>query len=353
MREVKRGRDLHRIALNARFRVHRTTGMQRYAIEISKRLAGILEPVDPPAGLRGPAGHLWEQLYLPMAVRGRLLWSPNNTGPIAVGHQVCTIHDLIPLEHPEWFSRQFSGWYQFLLPRLTRRAAHLIAVSAYTKFRLQELLRIDSSRISVIPNGVDPRFRPSAPERIEETRAALGIGSGRYVLCVGSVEPRKNIGRLLEAWRLIQEKLDDDVTLVVAGAAGMSRVFSPVALGALPPRVHFTGYVPDDRLPDLYSGATAFIYPSLYEGFGIPPLEAMACGVPVITSNTTSLPEVTGGAAILIDPAKPREMADAILELFSNDALRRELIPKGLARAAFYSWDEAARMTRRVLEAHA
>ena len=123
--------------------------------------------------------------------------------------------------------------------------------------------------------------------------------------------------------------------------------------GALPPRVHFTGYVPDDRLPDLYSGATAFIYPSLYEGFGIPPLEAMACGVPVITSNTTSLPEVTGGAAILIDPAKPREMADAILELFANDALRRELIPKGLARAAFYSWDEAAQMTRRVLEAHA
>ena len=340
------------IALNARFRVHRITGMQRYALEISRRLSGILDSVDPPDGLRGPAGHVWEQVYLPVAVRGRLLWSPNNTGPLAVAHQVCTIHDLIPLEHPEWFSPQFSRWYQYLLPRLTRRAAHLIAVSEYTKQRLQELLKIDQHRISVIPNGVDVSFQPSSPERVEAMRAALGLTSGRYLLCVGSVEPRKNIGGLLAAWRLVHRQLDEDISLVIAGAPGGASVFAQTALGPLPPRVQFIGYVPDEQLPDLYSGATAFIYPSLYEGFGIPPIEAMACGVPVITSNTTSLPEVTAGAAVLVNPADPHEMAGAILELFQNARLRRELIPRGLARAAYYTWDQAAFLTRRVLEAH-
>jgi glycosyltransferase involved in cell wall biosynthesis len=341
------------IALNARFRVHKVTGMQRYALEVSRRLADILESVDPPGGMRGPAGHAWEQLYLPMAVQGRLLWSPNNTGPLTVGHQICTIHDLIPLEHPEWFSAQFSAWYRYLLPRLTRRAAHLIAVSEYTKQRLQELLRIPESRITVIPNGVDPAFQPASPDRVERARTALGVGPGPYLLCVGSVEPRKNIGRLLEAWRMAQSRVAEDVTLVVAGGAGASRVFSEVLLGELPARVRFTGYVPDEHLAALYTGAAAFIYPSLYEGFGIPPLEAMACGVPVITSHNTSLPEVTGGAAMLVDPREPEAMAEAVVALFRNEELRRELTVKGLARAAGYSWESVARETRTLLEAHA
>ncbi len=341
------------IALNARFRVHRVTGMQRYALEVSRRLADILESVDPPSGLRGPAGHAWEQLYLPMAVRGRLLWSPNNTGPLAVGHQVCTIQDLIPLEHPEWFNAQFSAWYRYLLPRLTRRASHLIAISEYTKQRLQELLGIPENRITMIPCAVDPAFRPASPERVEMARAALGVGPGPYLLCVGSVEPRKNIGRLLEAWRMAQGRLAEDVTLVVAGGAGASRVFSEVLLGDLPARVRFTGYVPDEHLAGLYTGAAAFIYPSLYEGFGIPPLEAMACGVPVITSNVTSLPEVTGGAAILVDPRQPEAIAEAVVALFKDETLRKDLTAKGLARAASYSWESVAAGTRAVLEGHA
>lgn len=341
------------IALNARFRVHKVTGMQRYAVEISRRLNGILDSIDSPSSLRGPAGHAWEQLYLPLAVRGRLLWSPNNTGPLAVRRHICTIHDLIPLEHPEWFSRQFSAWYQYLLPRLTRRATHLIAVSEYTKLRLQELLQIPEERITVIPNGVDPAFQPAAAPLVEAARRALNITPGRYLLCVGSVEPRKNIGRLLEAWRIAQSRLPEDITLVVAGATGAANVFGQVLLGPIPERVHFTGYVPAEHLIPLYTGASAFVYPSLYEGFGIPPLEAMACGVPVITSNTTSLPEVTGGAALLIDPTKPGEIADAIVELFHDESLRSQLIPKGIARAAFYTWEDAATATRTLLEAHA
>src|SRR6266852_2908724 len=113
------------IALNARFYVHRPTGMQRYALELVGRLENWLDQVRPARALRGPAGHLWEQLYLPAAVRGRLLWSPNNTGPLAVGRQVCTIHDLIPLDHPEGFNRRFSAWYEWLLPRLAKKVQHI------------------------------------------------------------------------------------------------------------------------------------------------------------------------------------------------------------------------------------
>jgi glycosyltransferase involved in cell wall biosynthesis len=158
---------------------------------------------------------------------------------------------------------------------------------------------------------------------------------------------------LLEAWRRAQGQLAEEVTLVVAGGAGASRVFSEVRLGEAPARVKFTGYVPDAHLAALYTGASAFIYPSLYEGFGIPPLEAMACGVPVITSNTTSLPEVTGGAALLVDPRAPEAMAEAVVRLFRDETLRRELQTKGLAQAGSYSWDAVARETRALLEAHA
>ena len=151
---------MNRIALNARFYAHRPTGMQRYAIELFRRFANQLDPLRPAMALRGPAGHLWEQVYLPSAVRGRLLWSPNNTGPLAIARQVCTIHDLIPIDRPEWFNPRFAQWYQWLLPRLARRVQHIIAISEYTKQRVIERLRVPASKITVIPNGVDERFSP-------------------------------------------------------------------------------------------------------------------------------------------------------------------------------------------------
>src|SRR5579862_2313675 len=139
------------IALNARFYSHRPTGMQRYALELTRRFAGCVDPVRPARPLRGPSGHLWEQFYLPSAVHGRLLWSPNNTGPLAVAKQVCTIHDLIPLDHPEWFSRHFSRWYAWLLPRLAQRVRRIVAISDFTKRRAVELLGIAPEKIVVIP----------------------------------------------------------------------------------------------------------------------------------------------------------------------------------------------------------
>ena len=340
---------MNQIALNARFYAHRPTGMQRYAIELSQRFPQYLDPVRPVDALRGPAGHLWEQLYLPSAVRGRLLWSPNNTGPLAVPRQVCTIHDLIPLDHPEWFNRRFAAWYAWLLPRLAKRVQHIIAISEFTRMRVMDLLRVPGSKVTVIPNGVDSKFYRRTPDEIDEARRALGIGAARYVLCVGSLEPRKNLRGLFNAWRVAQTSIDDDIQLVVAGARGSARVFAASSIDEIPPRVHFTGYVSDEHLPALYSGAMAMIYPSLYEGFGLPPLEAMACGTPVVTSNNSSLPEVVGRAAILVDATDDASIAHGIVRILRDELLREELSAIGLERAAQFHWDSTAQQTLDVL----
>ncbi|MDQ6706963.1 MAG: glycosyltransferase family 4 protein [Acidobacteriota bacterium] len=341
--------NMHGIALNSRFYAHRPTGMQRYALELAARFGGNIQQIRPDRPLKGAAGHLWEQVYLPAALRGRMLWSPNNTGPLAVANQVCTFHDLIPLDRPEWFNPRFAAWCQWLLPRLARKVRRIISVSEFTKQRIVERCGIDASKITVIPNGVDARFHPRPAGEIAAMRESLGIGGAPYLLCVGSVEPRKNLPRLLNAWSSALAKMPEDVQLVVAGAKGAPLVFSNVAVGKLPARVRLTGYVNDQQLPALYSGAMALVYPSLYEGFGLPPLEAMACGVPVITSNGTSLPEVVGDAAVLADPSDIESISEAILRVTRDESLRKAMRAKGLARAERYRWDAVASKTWQVL----
>jgi len=338
------------IALNARFYSHVPTGMQRYGIEMADRLSDLLEVVRPATPLRGAKGHLWEQVYLAAASGNRLLWSPNNTGPLAVARQICTMHDIIPVEHPEWFSPRFAAWYRWLLPRLTNRVQHLIAVSQFTKDRLVERFGVKPERITVVWNGVDSQFRPRTPEEIAQVRAALGIRSPRYLLSLGSLEPRKNVRRLLTAWSRLKHELPEDLSLVVVGSKGASLVFQDAGIHEAPEGVHFTGYAKQEHLPALYSGALALVYPSLYEGFGLPPLEAMACGTPVITSNTTSLPEITGGAALLVDPRNEDEIAGAILRIVREESLHNSLRARSLAHAANLTWDASAAQTRKVLE---
>lgn len=343
------------IAFNARFNRHQPTGMQRYALEVSQRLQRHLDPVQPARTLRGMSGHLWEQLYLPVAVRGRLLWSPNNTGPIAVSRHVCTIHDLIPLDRPDWFNPRFAAWYSWLMPKLAQRLQHIIAVSQFTKERVVDLLKVPEERVTVIPNGVDARFSPRPPEEVDEACAAFGLRRRSYILCVGSLEPRKNLHRLIEAWSKIHHEIPSNIDLVVAGAQGNALVFRTVALHALPPRVRFTGYVSEKQLPALYSGALLFVYPSLYEGFGLPPLEAMACGTPVVTSSGSSLEEVVGDAAILVNPAKVNAIAEGILTAVRDESLLESLRVAGLNRVRHLTWDRTADQTLRLLlqQAHA
>ncbi|MHB1532125.1 glycosyltransferase family 4 protein [Acidithiobacillus sp.] len=300
----------------------------------------------------GASAHLWEQAVLPLRTGGQLLWSPSNTGPLAVSRQVVTIHDVVPMDHPEWLNPRFAAWYRFLTPRLARRVRHIITDSAFTKDRIVAMAGVPEQKITVIPLGVDAGYSSVSVEQVADAREQLALPSGRYVLSLGSLEPRKNLGRLLAAWQQIVQRVPDDVWLVVAGAAGREQVFQKVAMDALPPRVWLTGRVDDALLPGLYAGALAFAYLSVYEGFGLPPLEAMTCGVPPLTGNLASLPEVVGDGGIMVDPYDVGAIAEALLYLIEHEQERVELGQRAAQRAKSFSWDTAAAQTLAVLREH-
>jgi glycosyltransferase involved in cell wall biosynthesis len=341
---------MYEIMVNVRTLSSRLTGTQRYAGEIVSRLDGRLEKIMPDKPLRGISGHVWEQINVPRQVGKKLLWSPSNTGPLLIQRQVLSLHDLAVIDHPEWFTTSFATVYQFLLPSLARRVRKIITMSQFSKNRIVERFGICEENIVVIHEAADRRFYPCQHEVVKETWERMNVPGGPYLLAVGSLEPRKNLARLLKAWEIAHTRIPQEVCLVIAGAKNSSSVFKNISLGNLPPRVHMAGYVPDQHLPALYSGAIALIYPSLYEGFGLPPLEAMACGTPVIVSNNTSLPEVVGEAGILINPYSEEEIASAIQRIVSDSSLHQVLSQKGLERAGQYSWDRAASLTWDVLQ---
>lgn len=338
-------------AVNTRILGSHTTGTQRYLLELLSRWQDAVTFIEPQRPRHGIKGHAWEQMALPAKIRkGMPLFSPSNTGPLAVANQVVTIHDVVPLDHPEWLNPRFAKWYRFLTPRLAHRVRHIITISEFTRQRIQYHMQVPREKISVIPNGVDARFNLQASSSRESLHATLGLPYRNYVLYVGSLEPRKNLKGLIEAWRRLQDHLPDDLGLVICGAKGPSRIYAEQDdEAALPPRVHFTGHVPDHLMPVLYARAEFFVYPSVYEGFGLPPLEAMACGVPVITGNRTALPEVVGDAAYQIDPGDTDAIAEAILRLADDTDLRQDLALAGMKRSYAFSWETTARKTLDVI----
>jgi glycosyltransferase involved in cell wall biosynthesis len=336
-----------KLVVNARYRGRAVTGVERYALEITQRLTQSLEYLAPQQPLGGLRGHWWEQAVLPLQFRGDVLWSPCNTGPLAVKKQVVTLHDCAFLDHPECFTRLFAAWYQWLLPRLVRRVAGVLTVSEFSKSRIVERLQISADRVRVIPNGVNPLFAPTSPDIVAETRARLQLPE-RYILSVGSREPRKNLPRLLQAWQTIAPQ-HNDVSLVIVGAKN-TNTFRDAGIHAELPRVVQTGYLDHADLPRVYAGAELFVYPSLYEGFGLPVLEAMACGTAVLCSNSTSLPEVAGDAAKLVDPLDVAALANSMGNLLKDTVQRERLGHLGLARAKQFTWDQSASLTLAALQ---
>ncbi|WP_425614477.1 glycosyltransferase family 4 protein [Anatilimnocola sp. NA78] len=325
--------------VNGRYLAQRLTGVQRYAREIVSRW----EPVpvfQPKRGGKGASGHLWEQFRLPTLTRG-LLWSPCTTGPLAVRQQVVTIHDTAFVDRAECFTRAFAAWYQWLVPRLARRVQRIITVSQFSKQRIVEYCRVPEEKVEVISCGVGPQFQPQSAQNIAQAREQLQLPA-RYALCVCSLEPRKNLHRLLQSWAAMKDR-PDDLHLVLVGTK--AKVYGDIGLSEAPQNVVLAGYVGDDLLPAVYAGAEFFACPSLYEGFGLPVLEAMACGVPVICSNSTSLPEVAGDAALLVDPLQIESIAAAMQQLANDASLRDQLRQRGWERAKLFSWDDAARKT--------
>tara|TARA_R110002049_G_scaffold27321_2_gene94022 strand:+ start:100512 stop:101399 length:888 start_codon:yes stop_codon:yes gene_type:complete len=258
---------------------------------------------------------------------------------------VVTIHDCAFHDCPDAFSKSFQRWYEWLLPRLACRAAKIITVSEFSRRRLLDLFGVPIEKTEVIANAVSQRFRPTNKDVVDAMRSRLGLPDS-YVLTLGSIEPRKNLDRLLQAWKMSSERLKDRV-LVVAG--GRSSVFREVFTSA-PRNVMFLGYVPDSDLPALYSGASCFVYTSVYEGFGLPVLEAMSCGTPVVCSNNTSLPEVSGEAAVAVDPFDVDVTGAAISEILQNPELQRTLRTDGLRQAARFSWTRTSDQVWDVLQ---
>ncbi len=339
------------IVINTRVLQSRFTGVQRYVSEITSRFCGKVKKIAPQNSMLGVKGQLWEQLVLPTRARNTMLFSPSNTGPLITRKQVVTIHDVAPLDYPQWRNSQFSAWYKFLIPRLVRRVAHVITISEFSKRRLLDHVHINETDITVIPNGVDARFHSMDECDYMTKLQMLKLPSRTYVLCVNSLIPQKNIRRLLEAWWQVQNDISTDVWLVLVGARLPDHVVdNGWSLGVIPPRVHLTGHVPDELLPALYAGALAFVYPSVYEGFGLPPLEAMASGVPVLTGNQSALPEVVGETGVMVDPYDVDAIADGLLRLISDDDLRSDLSIKGIERAKQFNWDVTARKTWEILQ---
>jgi glycosyltransferase involved in cell wall biosynthesis len=300
------------------------------------------------------AKYIFEDLHLPIEmVSGKVdvfhgpIYSRLNN---IFGRSVVTIHDLIFIRESE---SVHPGWREFAKKSTdysVRKADLIITVSEFSKAEIIDVYRnrISEDRIRVIHNGVGKEFFPRT-EGIEELKRKYGI-KGRYLLFVGAIEPRKNLLALVKAFHNLQHPARDKYELVVTGVKRYryEEVFQKVKELHLQNVVIFTGRVTREELPVLYSGAEVFVFPSLFEGFGMPPLEAMACGTPVIASNLTSIPEVVGDAALLVNPRNPDEITQAMVTILSDSRLKETLRQDGFKRTRMFSWEKTTKETLRL-----
>ena len=320
------------VVVNGRFLTRRITGVERYGREILRCLGNGLRVES--THKQGWMGHTWEQFILPAKLNRRsVLWSPANTGPLIVRNQVLTIHDLSPLEHPEWFRGSFATWYRLFLPILIRRVHKVFTPSEYVKQKV--IRRFGIGNVTVTPNGVNHSlFHPDARQVMFDLPKC-------YVLFVGSLEPRKNLHLLLQTWNEIKDEFKE-TWLIITGVRGS--VFRPLNVSQAAERVRFLGYIEDEVLAGLYANATMFVLPSQDEGFGLPVLEAMASGTPVIVSDGGALPEIVDEAGVIFCLSNPMGLSNSLKECLSNGKLRSELGERGLARAKQFSWQTSAEL---------
>jgi glycosyltransferase involved in cell wall biosynthesis len=294
-----------------------------------------------------PLGVIWQQLRLPRRLdRGDfdLLWSPLITLPLRCPvPSVATVHDLTTLLLPE-AHRLKVKWsiLPFLRPSL-ERADRLVTISQASARDIAFHFPQAARKVRVIYPGIDPEFRPGTPDEIAAVRRDLGAPEG-YLLYVGTLEPRKNVGAILDAWESLQAEDPHVPPLVLVGAYGWGSQHLVQRIAALAGKgVRSLGHVDRARLVQVFQGARVFVYPSLYEGFGLPPAEAMACGIPTVVSDASSLPEVVGDAGIRIPAGETGSLALALRDLLQDSGRAAELGARGLERAGRFRWDQAAR----------
>ncbi len=293
---------------------------------------------------------MWQRWRLPLPIElftGRLdiFHSPDFTLPtVRSSATVVTVHDLTFLVHPECAHPGVEKYLRRAAPRALERASLVLADSQCTRQDLMSYYGIPAARVAVIPAGVGDEFHPVTDSRMLQAVQDTYQAYPPFILTMGTLEPRKNLPRLFEAYARLRQEAGIPHRLLVAGGKGWlyEDIFRAVERLGLQDEVRFLGFVPDHQLPALLTLADVFVYPSLYEGFGLPPLEAMACDVPVVCSNTSSLPEVAGDAALMVDPTDVPALAAAIHRVLTDEALRQSMVEKGREQAARFTWSGAA-----------
>ena len=329
------------IIINARFLTQNITGVQRFAIEISKKVKLILgnEVIFlSPKNIKNKelalaldvktigrmTGHLWEQIELPLYLSklgNPMLLNLANTGPIMYSNKLVTVHDIAFERFPQTFNWKFRLFYKFLIPRLIKTSKHIFTVSEFSKKEIASFYKRNMDDITVIYNAVDDKFKPSFNAREE-----------KYILAVSSLHYQKNFHSLIKVFN----KLNKDIKLYLVGTINRNFATTDLLNDIYSNKnIIFKGRVNDKELIELYTNAECFIYPSLYEGFGIPPLEAQACGCPVACSNIASLPEVGNDSVLYFDPYNIDDIVDKINTLLDNEELRESLIQKGFNNKRF------------------
>jgi glycosyltransferase involved in cell wall biosynthesis len=319
------------------------------ASQLGPNFRAVLEP--------SPNYSIREQFHVPWVLhreRPSVFHAPHYVLPAATGcRSVVTIHDCIHLMFPQYLPNRAA--YAYALTSMwiaVRRSDRILTVSEASKRDIVHFFKVPPEKIVVVYNAIDERFRtPPSEEDVARVRERYQLAQG-FVLYVGNIKPHKNLVRLIEAYDLLRHRGFDELKLLIIGdeISKLPALRRAVHTHKLHKHVRFLGYLPDETLAVLYRLADVFVFPSLYEGFGLPPLEAMACGTPVVTSNVSSLPEVTGDAAVLVDPYDVESIAEGIQRVLSNPALSAELRAKGVARAREFSWERSVARTRELYQ---
>ncbi len=348
-----------KFVVNARFLTQNLSGVQRFGIEISKELrkicdnAGFVSPKNilhhDIAGILGARtagflkGHMWEQIELPLYLRANkspLLLNTGNSLPAAYKKSMVIVHDVSPVRNPGWFSKKYSAYHNFMLKKLVPNALKIVTVSEFSKREIIELLNIPENKIDVVYNSVSNEFKQAAGEAVREKRE-------KYALAISPLNPRKNFKNMMLAFEKLGHR---DLKLYITGS--FNNIYADAEIKRImgSDRIVFKGQLGDKELAHLYKNAEFLIYPSLYEGFGIPPLEAMACGCPVVASNIGSLTEVCSDAAYYVDPYDVNDIAAGMSEILSNTPLTRELAQKGKQRVEYFNWENSASRLNGIIE---
>ena len=345
------------IIINSKFLTQNITGVQRFAFNVAIKLSQIknvlffspngefktfykgLLKKNIPIMKGHTRGIIWEQIELSLFAKRKkaIILNLGNSGPFFYNKNVTVIHDLLWLKYPEAYSKPFIKWYSFMIPRLIKNSLKIITVSQTSKRDIVNYFKIAEDKISVIYPGINKNVFKFLKLKRED-----------FILWVGSLKYYKNVYGLIEAFKILKQNYKISHRLVLAGY-GVEKLKEKLD-DKIKNDIDFIEKVNDKKLLNLYNRAFLFVFPSFYEGFGFPPLEAMACGCPVVVSNSGSLPEICGDAAVYCNPYDPQDIAKAMYAVLSSQELRNQLIQKGFERAKMFSWEKTANEILKIIE---